>query len=189
MKKTAVIFLVLAFVQFITIPAFSTDSHLPDTDSSTVQEFSLKTDYTSRANMRAVLFPSGVSLAEEAAFPQETSEEMTIEEDITSLKKKKTGYLLGGIGLIAAGGVCFYQFTQVESEKGAYAGAGETVGERSSTTGGGKAVWVALGAVSAAIGVALISQYSKTNKAIKAKEKELENLSQAQQRLAQAVSR
>jgi len=190
MKKTAVIFLVFAFVQFITIPVFSTDSHLSDTDSVTVQEFSLKTDYTNRANMRAVFFPMKGFLLEGTAFTQEASEEMSLKEEVNSLKKKRTGYLLGSIGLIAAGGLCIYQYTQVEPEKGIRAGdAGEDTGERSSTSSGGKAVWIALGAVSVAISVALISQYSKTNKAIKAKEKELENLSQVQERLAQAVSR
>ena len=190
MKKSVVIFLVFAFIQFITIPVFSTDTRLSDTNSITVQEFSLKTDYTNRANMKAVFFSLSGSLAEGTAFVQEASEEMSLEEEVSSLKKKRTGYLLGSIGLIAAGGICIYQYTQVDPEKGIRAGdAGEDQGERSSTSSGGKAVWIALGAVSVAIGAALISQYSKTNKTIKAKEKELENLSQAQQRLAQALSR
>jgi hypothetical protein len=190
MKKSAVIFLVFAFVQFITIPVFSTDAHLSDTDSITVQEFSLKTDYTKRANMRAVFFPVSGSLVEGPAFTQEAAEAVSPDEEIRALKKKRTGYLLGSIGLIAAGGLCIYQYTQVEPEKGNLAGdAGEDTGQRSSTSSGGQAVWIALGAVSIAVGAALIGQYSKTNKAVKAKEKELENLSQAQQRLAQVVSR
>ncbi len=188
MKKSAVIFLVFAFIQFITIPAFSTDSNLSDNDSVTAQEFSLKTDYTKRANMRAVFFPLSGSLADGTAFTQEAAEETSPDEEIRSLKKKKTGYLLGALGLIAVGGFCIYHSTQVESKKGERPGVSEG-GERSSVSTGSKTLWIALGAVSIAIGAALIGQYSKTNKAIKAKEKELENLSQAQQRLAQAVSR
>ncbi len=188
MKKSAVIFLVFAFVQFITIPAFSTDTYQSDNDSVTVQEFSLKTDYTNRANMRAVFFPLSGSFLEGMAFTQEAAEDISLDEEIRSLKKKKTGYLLGSIGLIAAGGLCFYQYTQSESKQGERPGVSEG-GGRSSVSSGGGAGWIALGAVSVAIGAALISQYSKTNKAIKAKEKELENLSQAQQRLAQAVNR
>ncbi len=188
MKKSAVIFLVFAFVQFITIPMFSTDSHLSDTDSVTVKEFSLKTDYTNRASMRAVFFPVSGSLVDGTAYAQEAAEAVSPEEEIRSLKKKRTGYLLGSIGLIAVGGLSIYQSTQIESKRGERPGVSEG-GEAGSVSHGPQSLWIALGAVSVAIGAALISQYSKTNKAIKAKEKELENLSQAQQRLAQAVSR
>jgi len=188
MKKCAVVFLVFAFVQFITIPAFSTDTNLSDTDSATVQEFSLKTDYAKRANMRAVFYPLSGSLAGGTVFTQEAAEAVSPEEEIRSLKKKKTGYLLGSIGLFAVGGLSIYQSTQIESKRGERPGVSEG-GEAGSVSHGPQSLWIALGAISIAIGAALISQYSKTNKAIKAKEKELENLSQVQERLAQAVSR
>jgi hypothetical protein len=188
MKKSAVIFLVIAFVQFITIPVFATDSNLSDNDNVRAREFSLKTDYTKRANMRAVFFPLSGSLADGTAFAQEAAEETSPDEEIRSLKKKKTGYLIGSIALLAVGGLCIYQYTQVDAKRGERPGVSEG-GESGSVSFGVQALWIALGAVSIAIGAALIAQYAKTNKAIKAREKELENLSRAQQRLAQAVNR
>jgi len=189
MKKSAVIFLVLAFIQFITVPAFTANSRVSDSDHSTVQEFSLKTDYTSRANMKGLLFSVSEAWINNASSIQEASEEMSLEEEIKSLKKKRSGYLIGSIALfgVAAGSV--YQFTQVESKRGGRAGAGKTEGESGANVGMGKMIWVVLGAISAAVGVALISNYSKTNKAIKAKEKELESLSRAQQKLARALNK
>lgn len=189
MKKSAVIFLVLAFIQFITVPAFTSDAPKYDSTQSTVQQFSLKTDYSSRINLKKALFSTSESWFKEAGLIQEEAEEMSLEEEIASLKKKRTGYLLGGIGLFAAAGVCIWRLTEVEPKKGTRAGAGETEGERSSTTGMGKIIWGVLAAISGAIGVALISNYSKTNKAIKAKEKELESLSRTQQRLAKALNK
>ncbi len=189
MKKSTVIFLVASFVQFITVSAFATNSHSLDKDSSMVEEFSLKTDYTSRINMKEALFSVNKPEAGAMILIQENAEAMSLEEEIKSLKKKRTGYLVGAVGLLGLAGFSIYQFTQVEPTKGAHAGAGEAEGETSSTTGMGKMVWVTLGAISGAIGAVLISSYSKTNKEIKAKEKELENLSQAQERLARALSK
>lgn len=189
MKKSAVIFLVLAFIQFITVPAFTSDARTSDPVDSTVQEFSLKTDYSAQINMKKAFFSMNESWAKESGLIQEEAEEMSLEEEISSLKKKKSGYLIGSIALFAAAGVSVWRFTEVEPTKGQEAGGGEAEGERSSTTGMGKMIWVVLGAVSAAVGVALMSNYSKTNKAIKAKEKELESLSRAQQKLAQALGK
>jgi len=182
MKKSAVIFLVVAFIQFITVPAFTSNTRISDSNQSSVQQFSLKTDYSSRINLKKALFSK--TWIKEAGLMQETEE-----EDIATLKKRKTGFLIGGIGLFAAAGLCVWRFTEVDPKKGQEAGAGEAEGERSSTTGMGKMIWAVLGVISAAIGVALIINYSKTNKAIKAKEKELESLSRAQQRLAEALNK
>jgi hypothetical protein len=184
MKKSAVIFLVLAFIQFITVPAFT--SSVPD--HSTVKEFSLKTDYSSQINMKKAFFAMGESWAKEAGLMQESAEEMSLEEEVASLKKKRTGFLIGGIALFAAAGVCVWRFTEVEPKQAERPGL-EGSGGGKGTIGMGKVIWIALGAISGAVGVALMSNYSKTNKAIKAKEKELESLSQAQQKLAQALNK
>ncbi|MBD3414932.1 MAG: hypothetical protein GF421_10940 [Candidatus Aminicenantes bacterium] len=189
MKKSVVIFLVFAFVQFITVPILATDSRSVQSDRIVAQEFSLKTDYTSRINMKDALFSMSEKWVKDAFSMQETSEDMSLQEEIKSLKKKRSGYLIGSIALFAAAGVSVWRFTEVEPKKGTRAGAGETEGTRSTTTGMGKMTWVLLGAISAAVGVALISNYSKTNKEIKAKQKEMESLSRAQQRLARALSR
>lgn len=187
MKKSAVIFLVLAFIQFITVPAFT--SSVPD--HSTVKEFSLKTDYSSQINMKKAFFAMGESWAKEAGLMQESAEEMSLEEEVASLKKKRTGFLWGSIGLFAGAGVCVWRFTQVEPGESERPGVGEEeLPEREKgSISMGKMIWAVLGAISAAVGVALMSNYSKTNKAIKAKEKELESLSRAQQKLAQALNK
>ncbi|MFO7981598.1 MAG: hypothetical protein R6V00_12335 [Candidatus Aminicenantes bacterium] len=188
MKKSAVIFFVLAFIQFITVPAFTSGVRLTDSDHSTVKEFSLKTDYSSQINMKKAFFAMGESWAKEAGLIQESAEGMSLEEEIASLKKKRTGFLLGSIALFAAAGVCVWRFTEVEPTQAERPGI-EGSGGGEGTIGMGKVIWVTLGAISGAIGVVLISNYSKTNKAIKAKEKELESLSQAQQKLAQALNK
>jgi hypothetical protein len=187
MKKSVVIFLLLAFVQFISVFAFSTDSIQLNYESSTVQKFSLKTDYTSRINMKNALFSVRESDVKEAVLIQESAEAMSLEEEIKSLKKKRSGYLFGSIGLFAAAGLCFWRFTEVEPKKAERPGL-EGSGGEAGTPGMGKMMWMGLGAVSAAMGVLLVSSYSKTSKAVKAKQKELENLYQAQQKLAQALN-
>ncbi|MFW6123613.1 MAG: hypothetical protein ACOC5G_00155 [Acidobacteriota bacterium] len=191
MKKSAVVFLVVAFIQFITVPAFSNNSRVPDYDQSTVQEFSLKTDYSSQINLKNALFSMSESWIKESGLIQESAEEMSLKEEIKSLKKKRSGFLLGSIGLFAASGICVWRFTEVKPGESERPGVGEEeLPEREEgSISMGKVIWITLSAISAAIGVALLTNYSKTSKEIKAKEKELENLAEAQQKLAQVMKK
>ena len=181
MRKHIAAISLLAFVLFISAPAYANDSSQANFSLSKNNEgFSLSKTYE-------VTFSSielnNTELREAVLSFQDTQKAESIQAEIKHLKKRRTTNILTTVGLVALGTFLVYEWDRYSTAvRESQEGGTQIVDEGRSNTSFGKGLRLGGAVLSYIISVVLISDTIKKNKAIKQYKKELEALAEAQGR-------
>lgn len=164
MKKIIAVCLVSCFFLFISTSAYA---------GASSREFSLKEKYN--PTLKVTIDPSIFAQADDT---------QSVQEEIAGLKKKKSGYMLGGIiGVLAGAGLIVLGAT-TENTSSRTNQLGEDLGQRENDVSSTKKFLIGGGLLSLAFGALMFGNMGKTAKQLKKKEAELTNLAALQAKLA-----
>ena len=156
--------MVSCFILFISTSAYA---------GASSREFSLKEKYS--PTLKVTIDP--------AVFAQ-TGDTQSVQDEIAGLKKKKSGFMLGGIiGLLAGAGLIVLGAT-TENTSSRTNQLGEELGQRENDVSAGKKFLIGGGLLSLAFSGLMFGNMAKTGKELKQKEAELNNLAALQAKLA-----
>jgi hypothetical protein len=164
MKKTIAVCLVSSFLLFVSTSAYA---------GASTREFSLKDTYN----------PTLIVNIDPAVFAQ-TGDTQSIQEEIAGLKKKKSGYMIGGVLGVLAGVGLIVLGASTENTSSRQNQLGEDLGQRENDVSAGKKFLIGGGLLSLAFGGLMFGSMAKAGKQLKKKEAELNNLAALQARLA-----
>ncbi|MFH1945546.1 MAG: hypothetical protein ABIK95_07975 [Acidobacteriota bacterium] len=164
MKKTIAVCLVSSFLLFVSTSAYA---------GASTREFSLKDTYN--PTLKVTIDPD--------IFAQ-TGDTQSIQEEIAALKKKKSGFMIGGVlGVLAGAGLIVLGAT-TENTSSRTNQLGEELGQREDDVSAAKTFLIGGGLLSLAFGGLMFGSMAKAGKQLKQKEAELNNLAALQAKLA-----
>ena len=180
MRKQVAVICLLAFVLFISAPAYANDSSVDFSLSKNNEGFSLSETYEVTFSSIEL---SNTELREAMLSFQDTQKAESIQAEINHLKKRKTTNILVTTGLVLVGSWLLYEGINFEqSTRESQEGETQEVEGGASNTSVGKGVRIGAGLLSYVISIVLISDTIKKKKAIKQYKKELDALAEAQGR-------